>query len=161
MILRYDFDWGSLKDSICSTSMQCVFFLNMNKVSHYIWLDVFKSSINISNVNARFFNKFVSIVNTHGDYDLFVWRPLCSHVDARLQFVFTTNDFLDKFDFLFWRLEKASLIFNISLAVLDPLYNAWAYDFFWVEEGFFLKYLEISFTSLGDFTGMEGGRVET
>ena len=28
--------------------------------------------------------------------------------------------------FLFWRLEKAYLIFNISLAVLDLLDDAWA-----------------------------------
>ena len=35
--------------------------------------------------------------------------------------------------FLFWRLGKASLIFNVSLAMLeelDELVDTWAYDFF-------------------------------
>ena len=46
--------------------------LDTNKVSHYIQLDILKSSIDVNDINARFFDKFVSIVNTYGDYDLFV-----------------------------------------------------------------------------------------
>jgi len=43
----------------------------------------------------------------------------------------------------------------------DSLDNkkAWVYDFFYDYFLFLLKYLEISFTSLGNLAGIEGGRV--
>ena len=68
--------------------------------------------------------------------------------------------------FLFWRLGKFSLIFRVFLIVLELLdlellEDIWAYDFLLtLEEGIFLKNLEILFTSLDDLAGMEGERTE-
>ena len=59
--------------------------------------------------------------------------------------------------FLFWRLGNAFLIFRVSLAVLELVDDAWAYDLL---SGFFLKNLEISTTSFGNFAGIRGGRAE-
>ena len=63
--------------------------------------------------------------------------------------------------FLFWSLENVSLIFNISLAILEELAELaeiCAYDYFVVVDEFFLKYFEILFTSLAVFAGIGGGR---
>ena len=62
--------------------------------------------------------------------------------------------------FLFWRLENTSLILRVSLAGLELEDNTWVYDFFLLFV-FFLKNLEISTTSLGDFAGIEGEMMET
>ena len=44
------------------------------------------------------------------------------------------------------------------LGELDELTDTWAYDFFWLLVEFFLKYFDISLTSLAVLAGMGGER---
>jgi len=92
-------------------------------------------------MNARFFDKFVSIVNTHGDYDLFAWRSLCSYVDVRLWFVFTANDFLNEFNFFVLKTRKS--FFNLQRFFSCVRTVRWylSIRFFLYRRGIFLKIL--------------------
>ena len=87
-------------------------------------------------------------------------RSLGGYVEIWFWFALTTDDFLNVFEFLFWRFGDAFLILKVSLAMLMFWDKTWAYYFFsCIEE--FLKNFEISTTSFRDLAGINGGKMET
>ena len=74
--------------------------------------------------------------------------------------IYTSDDFLNVFNFLFCKLGNIFLISKVFLVMLVE--EVWAYNFIWSFFSiFFLEYLENLLIFLDNFAKIEGGSLET
>ena len=188
MIFKYDLDYGNLGDSTCSvltyTELLTYFSIAWRSNRLAILLVVmiiplFSTWIKSATMfNLMFFRtllmfmtwvleslmKLLVLLMFMGTMTYFCNGLLVVMLIFGFGFLVPLMIFWTILIFLFWRLENASLSFKIFLAVLgelEELANTWVYDFFWLLEGFFLKYFNILLTSLAILAGMGEEREET
>ena len=141
------------------------YLAHINEVCHDFQLDVFQSSVEVSNINTEWLYELCFIIITHKNNDLFSRGTFCHHIYFRLWLILLL--------IILWMLSilfassfrKVFLIFKILLVLGDKacVYN-FLVSFFSVGLVSFLKNLDISMTSLevfaeisrGNFTNLMG-----
>ena len=114
---------------------------NANKVYYNIYLDLFQTLIDISNLLISWIDNQLSIWFHHRNNDLFPWWPLCYHVDFWLLLPLTAILSFNHFPyFIADNIGKTSLICKTSLTFGKILaFKACTYDFLILESfGIFL-----------------------
>ena len=73
--------------------------ISSNKVYHDFRFDIFKYSINVSNVSAGVFYELYLIIIAHWNNDLLSQWLFCHYMNSWFRFTFTINNFLNVFNF--------------------------------------------------------------
>ena len=73
--------------------------ISSNEVYHDFRFDIFKYSINVSNVSAGVFYELYLIIIAHWNNDLLSQQLFCHYMNSWFRFTFTIDNFLNVFNF--------------------------------------------------------------